>query len=164
MKTIDIIIKYINDKTSTYKILREYTPLSLSEIKSRIENHDAVITVNDLKLDELKKVREIIRSLNDIGTEVVIQDVTGTITLKILENIISSYEGIAADAEKLDALMFSEDIIIKHMWGLTIAPPRYKEAYIVTLVDKYWAIKEATSPWRQKLRNRKLFHRKMLKN
>ena len=24
MKTIDIIIKYINDKTSTYKILREY--------------------------------------------------------------------------------------------------------------------------------------------
>ena len=104
MKTIDIIIKYINDKTSTYKILREYTPLSLSEIKSRIENHDAVITVN-----ELKKVREIIRSLNNIGTEVVIQDVTGTITLKILENIISSYEGIAADAEKLDALMFSDE-------------------------------------------------------
>ena len=107
MKTIDIIIKYINDKTSTYKILREYTPLSLSEIKSRIENHDAVITVNDLKLDELKKVREIIRSLNNIGTEVVIQDVTGTITLKILENIISSYEGIAADTERLD-VFFSE--------------------------------------------------------
>lgn len=109
MKTIDIIIEYINDKASTYKILREYTPLSLSEIKSRIENRDAVIAVNDLKLDELKKVREIIRSLNNIGTEVVIQDVTGTITLKILENIISSYEGIAADAEKLDALMFSDE-------------------------------------------------------
>lgn len=109
MKTIDIIIEYINDKTSTYKILREYTPLSLFEIKSRIENHDAVIAVNDLKLDELKKVREIIRSLNNIGTEVVIQDVIGTITLKTLENIISSYEGIAADTEKLDALMFSNE-------------------------------------------------------
>lgn len=68
-----------------------------------------MITVNDLKLDELKKVREIICSLNNIGTEVVIQDVTGTITLKILENIISSYEGIAADTEKLDALMFSNE-------------------------------------------------------
>ena len=52
MKTIDIIIEYINDKTSTYKILREYTPLSLSEIKSRIENHDAVIAVNHLKQDD----------------------------------------------------------------------------------------------------------------
>jgi len=69
------------------------------------------------------------------------------------------------NARKLTKLnKVEEDIIIKHMWGLTIAPPRYKEAYIVTLVDKYWAIKEATSPWRQKIRNRKLFHRKMLKN
>ena len=50
-----------------------------------------------------------IESLNNIGTEVVIQDVTGTITLKILENIISSYEDIAADTEKLDALMFSDE-------------------------------------------------------
>ena len=69
------------------------------------------------------------------------------------------------NARKLTKLnKVEEDIIIKHMWGLTIVPPRYKEAYIVTLVDKYWAIKEANSPWRQKIRNRKLFHRKMLKN
>lgn len=50
------------------------------------------------------------------------------------------------------------------MWGLTLAPPRYKEAFIVTFVDKYWAIKEVTSPWRKKIRNRKLFHRKMLRS
>ncbi len=30
-----------------------------------------------------------------------------------------------------------EDIIIKHMWPLTIVPPRYKESVIVTTVDKY---------------------------
>ena len=109
MKIIEIFIEYDNDKTLTYKILREYTPLSLSEIKSRIDNHDAVIIVNDLKLDELKKAREIIRSLNNIGTEVTIKDFTGDITLKILDNIISSYEGIAADTEKLDSLILSDE-------------------------------------------------------
>lgn len=57
-----------------------------------------------------------------------------------------------------------EDIIIKHMWGATIAPPRYKESYIVTMVDKYWAIKEATAPWRRKVSNRKNFHRKTMKH
>ncbi len=49
-----------------------------------------------------------------------------------------------------------EDIILKHMWGLTIAPPRYKESYIVTLVDKYWAVKEAMTPFRQSIKKRRL--------
>lgn len=35
-----------------------------------------------------------------------------------------------------------EDIILKHMWPLTIIPPKYKESYIITLVDKYCALLE----------------------
>lgn len=35
-----------------------------------------------------------------------------------------------------------KDIIIKHMWPLTIAPPRYKESFIVTFADKYLSSKE----------------------
>lgn len=35
-----------------------------------------------------------------------------------------------------------KDIILKHMWPLTIALPRFSESYIVTLVDKYCATKE----------------------
>ncbi|MBL1226282.1 HD domain-containing protein [Enterococcus sp. BWR-S5] len=51
------------------------------------------------------------------------------------------------NAEKLTELSDLErDIIIKHMWGATIAPPKYKESYIVTMVDKYCAIKEASLP------------------
>ena len=35
-----------------------------------------------------------------------------------------------------------KDIILKHMWPLTIRLPRFSESYIVTFVDKYCATKE----------------------
>ena len=35
-----------------------------------------------------------------------------------------------------------KDIIIRHMWPLTIIPPKYIEAMIVSCVDKYCAAKE----------------------
>lgn len=35
-----------------------------------------------------------------------------------------------------------KDIILKHMWPLTFRLPRFSESYIVTLVDKYCAVKE----------------------
>lgn len=37
-----------------------------------------------------------------------------------------------------------EDIILKHMWPVTIKLPKYPESYIITLVDKYSAICEST--------------------
>ena len=35
-----------------------------------------------------------------------------------------------------------KDIIVKHMWPVTLALPKYRETFIVTLVDKYFAIAE----------------------
>jgi len=35
-----------------------------------------------------------------------------------------------------------QDIILKHMWPITIKPPRFSESYIVSFVDKYCATKE----------------------
>ena len=35
-----------------------------------------------------------------------------------------------------------EDIIRKHMWLISLSPPRYKESYIVTFVDKVCALRE----------------------
>lgn len=59
------------------------------------------------------------------------------------------------NAEKLTELSdLEKDIIIKHMWGATIAPPKYKESYIVTFVDKYCAIKEVVSPTFESMINR----------
>lgn len=34
------------------------------------------------------------------------------------------------------------DIIIKHMWPLSVIPPRYKEAWVVTAADKYCSLME----------------------
>ena len=41
-----------------------------------------------------------------------------------------------------DLNKIEQDIILKHMWPLTIIPPKYMESYIVTLVDKYCATHE----------------------
>lgn len=35
-----------------------------------------------------------------------------------------------------------KDIIVKHMWPLTPVPPRYREAYIVSLSDKFCSLLE----------------------
>lgn len=40
-----------------------------------------------------------------------------------------------------------KDIIVKHMWPLTLRLPRYKETLVVLMVDKYCAAMEALT-WR----------------
>ncbi len=38
-----------------------------------------------------------------------------------------------------------KDIIVKHMWPLTFTPPRYRESFVVTFVDKYLSSAEFLS-------------------
>lgn len=55
------------------------------------------------------------------------------------------------NASKLFRLSKKEqDIILKHMWPLTIKLPRYPESYVVTLVDKYSTISESFAYYRKK--------------
>lgn len=44
-----------------------------------------------------------------------------------------------------------KDIIVKHMWPLTIRLPKYREAYVVSFVDKYCALLEIAKFFRIKL-------------
>lgn len=104
-----ICIDSIGDKSGTYKLLRNYSSLPFSLIQSRIEDHDVVIEVDMLDLDGLRKVRELIHELNAIGTKVTMRDSTSIITLEIVNNLISTFEEIAAEREELDALMFEEE-------------------------------------------------------
>lgn len=50
-----------------------------------------------------------------------------------------------------------KDIILKHMWPVTFALPKYKESYILTLVDKYCALNESFCEIRNRFYQKKLF-------
>ena len=49
-----------------------------------------------------------------------------------------------------------KDIIIKHMWPVTVIPPKYLESYIITFVDKYCALKEAYNYYTDKIISKKI--------
>lgn len=104
-----IFVDSIVDKSRTYQLLRNYSSLPFSLIQTRIKNHDPVLKVDILDLNQLKKVRELIGQLTVIGTIVTMKDSTGIISFEILNNIINTYEEIAAEREELDALMFDDE-------------------------------------------------------
>lgn len=55
------------------------------------------------------------------------------------------------NAQKLFSLTKKEqDIILKHMWPVTLSIPRYKESFIITFVDKYCAIQESFEAYKTK--------------
>ena len=61
-----------------------------------------------------------------------------------LKSHLRSHPKIALEnARKVhDLNKIEEDIIRKHMWFATLTPPRYKESFIVTFVDKFCAVRE----------------------
>jgi len=62
------------------------------------------------------------------------------------------------NASNLFALNEKEkDIILKHMWPVTIALPKYKESYLLTLVDKYCALNESYQEIYNRFCQKKLF-------
>jgi len=62
------------------------------------------------------------------------------------------------NASKLYNLSKKEqDIIKKHMWPLTVIPPRYLESYIVSFADKYCAISESLKHYIENKKFQKLY-------
>ena len=50
-----------------------------------------------------------------------------------------------------------KDVIAKHMWPVTFAFPRYKESYIVTIMDKYSACLETYLYIQEKLKKKTFY-------
>lgn len=50
-----------------------------------------------------------------------------------------------------------KDMIVKHMWPVTLSFPKYKESYILTLVDKYCAISESLNEISSKFHKKRAF-------
>ncbi len=51
-----------------------------------------------------------------------------------------------------------KDIILKHMWPVTLAFPRYLESFILTLVDKFCALQESFESISQDFSFKKALH------
>ena len=43
-----------------------------------------------------------------------------------------------------------KDVILKHMWPLTVVPPKYLESFIITLTDKYSTLIESYKFYRKR--------------
>lgn len=50
-----------------------------------------------------------------------------------------------------------QDIILKHMWPLTVILPKYKESYIITLTDKYCTLSESIEHYQKILHTKKAY-------
>ncbi len=62
------------------------------------------------------------------------------------------------NASKLFDLNAKEtDIILKHMWPVTIRFPKYIESYVITFVDKYCALEESLKAYQSKTTLQKLY-------
>ncbi len=80
---------------------------------------------------------------------------------KFLEKHGFSHPKVALENAKkyFDLTEVEEDIILKHMWPLTLRQlPKYKETVIVCVADKYSSTKETVSPYIRKLKERVNFY------
>lgn len=50
-----------------------------------------------------------------------------------------------------------KDIILKHMWPVTIVPPKYMESFITTFVDKYCAIAETCTYYNSSMNHKRVY-------
>lgn len=50
-----------------------------------------------------------------------------------------------------------KDIIVKHMWPVTLSLPKYKESYVVTFMDKYSAIRESYLFFQNQLKKKSVY-------
>lgn len=59
-----------------------------------------------------------------------------------LHGFTHPYTALRNANKSFDLTDLEKDIIVKHMWPLTIKLPKYKESFIVSFVDKYCAFME----------------------
>ena len=66
-------------------------------------------------------------------------------------------KALANARERFSLTEKEEDIILRHMWPLTITPPRFPESYVVVMFDKYCSLMETFHrPVMELLENRDL--------
>lgn len=85
---------------------------------------------------------------------------TGELNLvKAQDSMVIKHPKIALENSKklFDLNEKEKDIILKHMWPLTLSLPKYKESFIVTLADKYSTFIETKEYYKHNYKLQKIY-------
>ncbi|MDQ0187840.1 hypothetical protein ACFOST_22825 [Cytobacillus kochii] len=109
MAKLNILLEKDYYEVKHISILRKNTNMSISEIKKLINNNDFILSYNLLEIDELLKMRKIVRLLLDAGAKVHIFEENREVSIQFLDNLIESHLDTERYLEEVDEQMFNKD-------------------------------------------------------
>lgn len=109
MAKLNILLEKDYYEVKHISILRKNTNMSISEIKKLINNNDFILSYNLLEIDELLKMRKIVRLLLDAGAKVHIFEENREVSIQFLDNLIESHLDTERYLEEVDEQMFNKN-------------------------------------------------------
>lgn len=109
MAKLNILLENDYYEVKHISIARKNTNMSISEIKELINNNDFILSYNLLEIDELLKMRKIVRLLLDAGAKVHIFEENREVSIQFLDNLIESHLDTVRYLEEVDEQMFNKD-------------------------------------------------------
>ncbi|MGE7184004.1 hypothetical protein ACQKKK_08350 [Peribacillus sp. NPDC006672] len=98
-----------SNKLKYVSIIRQNNGASIQDIKRNIEDNNVVLECNYFDTDELKDFKKTMESLISKGATVHLFQDNREVQIDYISNLISSYEQIAEDREKLDDRILGDD-------------------------------------------------------
>lgn len=108
---VKIKMKIDNDsnKLKYVSIIRQNNGASIQDIKQNIEDNKVVLECDYFDTDELKVFKETMEDLISKGATIQLFQDDREIQIDYISNLISSYEQIAKERERLDDRILGDD-------------------------------------------------------
>ncbi|PGY99375.1 hypothetical protein COE30_27190 [Bacillus cereus] len=98
-----------SNKLKYVSIIRQNNGASIQDIKRNIEDNNVVLECDYFDTDELKDFKKKMEALISKGATVHLFQDNREVQIDYISNLISSYEQIAEDREKLDDRILGDD-------------------------------------------------------
>ncbi|HDR7447878.1 MULTISPECIES: hypothetical protein [Bacillus] len=98
-----------SNKLKYVSIIRQNNGASIQDIKRNIEDNNVVLECDCFDTDELKDFKKTMEALISKGATVHLFQDNREVQIDYISNLISSYEQIAEDREKLDDRILGDD-------------------------------------------------------
>ncbi|MEA1011267.1 MULTISPECIES: hypothetical protein [Bacillus cereus group] len=98
-----------SNKLKYVSIIRQNNGASIQDIKRNIEDNNVVLECDYFDTDELKDFKKTMEVLISKGATVHLFQDNREVQIDYISNLISSYEQIAEDREKLDDRILGDD-------------------------------------------------------